>query len=201
MARKVYQFHVSLIGPRPKIWRRIQVPSTYSFWDLHVAVQDAMGWLDYHLHAFDIPHPDGGPAARIGIPDECGFEEDPPVLPGWQVPISGYFAPGNPAAEYTYDFGDDWRHAVVLEDILPRVTGVRYPLCVAGEMRCPPEDVGGPRGYREFLEAISDRRHPEHESYLEWVGGAYDPRAFDPARVRFDSPNRRWKKAFTEPDR
>jgi hypothetical protein len=72
----VYQFKVSLLDIRPTVWRRIQVPSTYSFWDLHVAIQDAMSRLDYHLHEFRIPEPSGNQLARIGIPDGDRFEGD-----------------------------------------------------------------------------------------------------------------------------
>jgi hypothetical protein len=195
--KMVYQFKVSLMDIKPIIWRRIQVPSTYSFWDLHVAIQDAMGWLDYHLHEFRIPTLDREEISRIGIPDDEGFEEEP-VLAGWDVSISDYFSSQNPSAEYTYDFGDDWRHTIKLEDIIPRSPGVRYPVCSAGARHCPPEDVGGPFGYGEFLRAIRNPKHPEHNSYLEWVGGFFDATAFDPARVRFDNPGRRWKLAFQE---
>jgi len=198
--RMVYQFKVSLLDIRPTVWRRIQVPSTYSFWDLHVAIQDAMGWLDYHLHEFRIPEPNGNHLARIGIPDDDRFEGDEPVLAGWNVPISAYFSRENPSAEYTYDFGDDWNHTVKLEDVIPGLPDIRYPICNAGARRCPPEDVGGPHGFREFLRAIRNPKHQEHESYLEWVGGAFDAAAFEPTRVRFDDPRKRWKIAFKEGD-
>lgn len=196
--RLVYQFKVTLLEIRPPVWRRIQVPSTYSFWDLHVAIQDALGWLDYHLHEFRIPEPKGSRLARIGIPDDDRFEEEDPILPGWEVPISACFSSENPSAEYTYDFGDDWKHTVKLEDVIPMSPGTRYPICTAGARRCPPEDVGGPHGYREFLRAIRNPKHQEYDSYLEWVGGAFDPDAFESYRVRFDNPRKRWKIAFEE---
>lgn len=197
-AKTVFQFKVSLLEVRPTVWRRIEVPSTYSFWDLHVAIQDAMGWLDYHLHEFQIPEPGESKPARIGIPDDDFFDEDDPVLAGWNVPISAYFSAENPLAEYMYDFGDGWQHAVKLEDVIPGLPGLRYPICRAGARRCPPEDVGGPHGYHEFLRAIRNPRHEEHDSCLEWVGGAFDPTDFDPARVRFDNPRKRWKMAIEE---
>lgn len=195
-ARTIYQFKVTLLDIRPTIWRQIQVPSTYSFWDLHVAIQDAMGWLDYHLHEFQIPDPETSQLVRVGIPDDDALEGDDRVLPGWDIPISDYFSPENRSARYTYDFGDDWNHTVKLENVVPGLPGIRYPMCSGGARRCPPEDVGGPPGYREFLRAIRNPKHEEHDSYLEWVGGAYDPESFEPTRVRFANPRRRWKIAF-----
>jgi hypothetical protein len=89
-SRLVYQFKVELTTIEPTIWRRIQVPAKYSFWDLHVAIQDAMGWLDYHLHAFRVPQKHKRKPTEIGIPgDEW---DDETVIPGWEVMIADYFA-------------------------------------------------------------------------------------------------------------
>ena len=198
-AKTVYQFKVALQDVKPIVWRRLQVPASYSFWDLHVAIQDSMGWTDTHLHEFRIKDPDTALEVRIGIPDDEPFLGDEPVLEGWEAPIAGYFSPANPAARYIYDFGDGWNHVVELEAILPKEPHVRYPLCRDGARKCPPEDVGGSPGYARFLLAIRNPRHREHDSCLEWVGGAFDPNEFDPKRVRFDSPSKRWRTAFEEP--
>jgi hypothetical protein len=80
---------------------------------------------------------------------------------------------------YTYDFGDGWEHEVLVEKILPPEPGAHYPRCLKGKGACPPEDVGGVYGYADFLEAIQDPNHPEHDEYLEWIGGEFDPDAFD----------------------
>lgn len=82
---------------------------------------------------------------------------------------------------YVYDFGDDWVHRVLVEKVLPADPTMTYPACVGGKRACPPEDCGGVWGYREFLTAISDPKHPDHEAMLEWVGGEFDPEAFDAA--------------------
>jgi hypothetical protein len=190
---KVYQFKISLKEIRPEIWRRIQVPQNYTFWDLHVAIQDVMGWLDYHLHVFRIPEPSSNEMHEIGIPE---YELD--SLPGWELAISDYFSKGNNSVEYEYDFGDSWQHEIVLEQILPRDSGSKYPKCIAGERACPPEDCGGVWGYQEFLEAIMDLNHEEHERMLEWVGGPFDPQSFDPKQVTFDDPDERWQRRFTK---
>lgn len=95
------------------------------------------------------------------------------------------------SVDYVYDFGDDWAHRVTLLGISAGTPGQRYPKCRDGARACPPEDVGGPHGYEEFLKAIRNRRHPEHKVCLQWVGGSFDPEAFDPRRVKFISARRR----------
>lgn len=186
----VFRFRVSLIGSEPEIWRRIEVPIDYTFWDLHVAIQDAMGWLDYHLHEFSLSE-DGGSEVRIGIPDGERWE-DRDVLPGWEQDLSTYFGPGRARrAEYLYDFGDDWLHELVLEDSSGAPSGVELPRCVDGARACPPEDCGGVSAYNELLV----RRHPSQEYFMD-----FDPAAFDPAAVIFSDPDERWDIAFGPDD-
>jgi hypothetical protein len=197
-AECVHQFLVALTGTDPLVWRRIQVPERYSFWDLHVAIQDAMGWKDYHLHEFRLFDEARQTLVSIGIPTG-EEEEDRPVIAGWDVPVSRFFDQQSwhgPPAIYAYDFGDDWRHVVVHEGLEPVGDSLTYPRCVAGEGRCPPEDCGGVHRYAELLTAIADPDHEEHEQLLKWAGGAFDPEAFDRAAVTFDDPKRRWRNAF-----
>lgn len=193
--RKVFQFKISLKEIRPTIWRRIQVPGNYSFWDFHVAIQDAMGWQDYHLHAFRIFNPRLEKVEEIGIPDENWELE---TLPGWEYFISDYFSFENAKADYEYDFGDSWEHEILLEEIFPKEKNKKYPRSIAGERACPPEDCGGFPGYQHFLEAISDPGHPEREDFLMWVGGSFESDRFDPQKIRFDDPKKRWRIAFSE---
>jgi hypothetical protein len=192
---QVYQFKITLEDIKPPIWRRIQVPETYSFWDLHVAIQDAFGWLDYHLHQFEMVNPSTGMKVEIGIPDE-EFDWDREILPGWKQKISNYFSTENKSADYTYDFGDNWEHKIKLEKILPRDKTVNYPICIAGRRACPPEDCGSIPGYEHLLEIIEDPHHEEHEEMMEWLGGGFDPEHFDAKEVVFDDPGKRWKIAF-----
>ena len=170
MKTLAHQFKVTLKGIEPTVWRRIVVPATYSFWDLHVAIQDSMGWLDCHLHAFRLRSPESDEAVEIGIPDDDVFEGVEPFLPGWEIPIAAYFGKPGARAEYEYDFGDGWEHEVVLEEITVRAPKVKYPICLDGSGACPPEDCGGVPGYEEMLTALRDPTHEEHESILEWVG-------------------------------
>lgn len=191
----ILQFKVTLKDVKPAVWRRIEIPASYTFWELHVAIQDAMGWLDCHLHLFRVRGATRK-LVEIGIPDDDPFEDTPAWLAGWTVHVADYFRRVGTRASYEYDFGDGWAHDLRLEAILPRAAKTKYPQCVAGARRCPPEDCGGPYGYRELLKTISDPDHEEHESMLEWLGGPIDPESFDPSDVRFDNPAKRWKIAF-----
>ena len=186
--KHVFQFKITLLDLTPPVWRQIQVPSSYSFWDLHVAIQDAMGWTDTHLHFFEVLDASLGEWVEFGIPDRG---DDTGLLPGWDYMIRDYLSSEGASVIYEYDFGDSWRHAVTLEAILPTDQKRRYPICLGGARRCPPEDCGGVWGYKDFLEAITNPSHEEHADMLEWIGGSFDPEDFDPARVRFDDPQER----------
>ncbi|NOX89725.1 MAG: plasmid pRiA4b ORF-3 family protein [Calditrichaeota bacterium] len=191
---RVYQFKITLKDIKPPIWRRILVPENYSFWDLHVAIQDSMGWFDCHLHEFRIVNPKTAMREAIGIPDD-DFD-DFEMKAGWKCKIKDYFSEDNPKADYIYDFGDNWEHTVTLEKILPKSENQEYPVCVAGKRKCPPEDCGGVWGYMGLLEAINDPGHELHLEMLEWVGDEFDPEEFDPKAVAFGDPEMRFKIAF-----
>lgn len=185
--QSVYQFKITLKGSKPPIWRRIQVPDNYSFWELHTAIQDAMGWMDCHLHEFIFPSFRAPNSVCVGLPEGNEY------LHSTKVKINRFFQQEKDKADYWYDFGDDWFHLVVLEKILPRDPDQKYPVCLAGKLACPPEDCGGIWGYYNLLEAVSNKKHPEHEDATEWLGENFDPLEFDPAEVVFDDPKIRWK--------
>lgn len=190
---EVLQFRIALQTVEPEVWRRIQIPSRRAtFWSLHCAIQDSFGWLDYHLHEFSAPV--DGHMARIGIPDEDGWEADV-VLPSWQVRLGASLTRPGQSVLYIYDFGDDWFHTVTFEGTEPREPSRPYPVCLGGARACPPEDCGGPGGYAHFLEAIQDRRHPDHSSLLRWAGGSFDPERFDPNTIEFSKPGQRLRRA------
>ena len=192
---KVYQFKITLKGLQPPIWRRIQVPENYTFWDLHVAIQDVMGWQDYHLHVFEMAEPRSGEMMAIGVPAEDDLF-DRRTLPGWTQTLPSFFSVENDTAEYTYDFGDNWQHKVKLEKILPRVEGTSYPVCLKGKRTCPPEDCGGVWGYQDLLESLSDPKTADDDESVQWVGGDFDPDHFEAADVYFHDPRLRWEYAF-----
>jgi len=181
----VFQFKITLMDTNPPVWRRIQVPETYTFWDLHVAMQDAMGWDDYHLHEFKLKHPTTGEEGCIGIPDEDNeFPLSREIFSGWEQQIADWFSMQNSKAYYIYDFGDGWEHTVILEKIMPRENKVKYPVCLDGQRACPPEDCGSTPGYEEICQG----RHEFQEHYKN-----YNPEHFDPKEVFFDSPKGRLK--------
>jgi hypothetical protein len=190
----IFQFRITLNYIKPDIWRVIQVPETYSFWDLHIAIQDAMGWQDCHLHEFILNHPSAGKKIRIGIPPEEITDDE--TMPGWKEKIADYFPGGDLSIIYTYDFGDNWRHTITLEKILPREEKQVYPRCIAGERACPPEDCGSIPGYEDILKILDHPDDEEYEETMEWLGGKYDPEHFEPAEVHFDDPEKRFKDSF-----
>lgn len=168
----VYQIKVTLDDTHPPIWRRIQVSEDTSLLKLHDIVQIVMGWEDDHLHSFLIEdqyygRPEDDEYGEFGTIDEKRVKLKE-VIPG-----EGF------RFKYEYDFGDSWEHTLIVEKILPPEEGVRYPVCVKGKRACPPEDVGGVWGYENFLEAIRDPDHEEHDMYLEWIGDNFDPETFD----------------------
>jgi hypothetical protein len=193
--RPVLQFKITLQGIKPGIWRRIQLSDLCSFWDLHVAIQDAMGWLDCHLHQFTVRDLECGEPLFLGIPDDEGFDDDM-TLPGWEHKVAPYLQlKTNHKIRYLYDFGDSWEHLVVFEGVQAKVLN-KYPVCIVGQGACPPEDVGGIPGYENFLEAISDPSHEEHDALLEWVGGSFNPYLFSLIEVSFSNPRKRLKEAL-----
>ncbi len=171
-ARRLVQLRIELQHLKPAIWRRLLVPETITLDQLHQVLQIAMGWTDSHLHEFEIGH------TRYGIRDP-DWPDTPPTVPEQRVTLAQAIAPGVKQFTYVYDFGDDWHHKVRVEAILDNELNVPAPVCTEGANHCPPEDVGGPPGYIEFLQAINDPSHKEHAEMLEWAGDDFDPTAFD----------------------
>lgn len=175
-AQTVYQFKITLKGIRPPIWRRFQVHSDITFYELHRVLQKVMGWYDAHLHLFDLDGLIVTDAETLAEVWEDGLDEQ-------QVRLPQYVKQAGQKLRYEYDFGDSWEHELLLEKILPAEADVYYPRCLKGKRACPPEDCGGVWGYANLLEAMADESHPEREMYLEWLGGKLDPEAFDLAEI------------------
>ena len=164
----VYQLKVTLKGSKPPIWRRIQVRGSTTLARLHDILQIVMGWTDSHLHQFII---DG---EYYGVPDP---DWDREVKNERRVKLEQVVSDVKQRLVYEYDFGDSWEHEILVEKLLTPEPGTRYPVCLTGKRACPPEDVGGIWSYDDFLEALHDPTHPEHEAYTDWIGGTFDPDA------------------------
>ncbi|HID53584.1 MAG TPA: plasmid pRiA4b ORF-3 family protein [Anaerolineae bacterium] len=176
MSETIYQLKVTLKEIQPPIWRRFQVRSDITFRELHKTLQVVMGWWNSHLHLFQV-----GP---LTITDEETLAEwGEAGIPDNVARLDVYVPQEGTTFNYEYDFGDGWQHELLLEKILPVEETAVYPRCLAGERACPPEDCGGVWGYEEFLAAIQDPEHPEHDSYREWAGDPFDPEAFDLEKV------------------
>jgi hypothetical protein len=176
-AERVYQFRITLFDTRPPVWRRIQVKDC-TLDRLHEHIQTAMGWTNSHLHHFRVGGQlYGDPLLMQENFEGMGYEDSTATKLTDILPRSGRRF----RFEYEYDFGDGWRHEVLFEGCLRAERGKRYPVCLEGARACPPEDVGGVWGYQEFLEAITDPDHEDHDGLLGWAGGSFDPEAFDPA--------------------
>jgi hypothetical protein len=179
---------ITLRGISPKIWRRLHVQDAMTLADLHDAIQLAMGWGNCHMHGFEIGREWYGEIGSLeGAKDER------------RTTLKELVDAGINRFTYTYDFGDNWEHAILIEKTKPKEP-VTYPSCVAGTRCCPPDDIGGVWGYVEFLEIMADPYHPEHDESREWLGRDFKPGAFRRAAVNAElkslfgvARNRRWE--------
>lgn len=169
----IYQCKVSLKGLIPPIWRKIQVASDTRLDEFHRVLQTVMGWGNYHLYQFIIEGVIYGESARLG----------PAVEAAGEVRLSDVIHGEGQKFIYIYDLADDWQHVVKVEKILPLQPGVYYPVCLAGQRACPPEECGGIFEYSNLLEILKNPRHPDHREMMEPLGGDFDPEAFDLTRI------------------
>lgn len=170
--RAVHKIKIMLRGSRPPIWRRLEVPSGITLQRLHVVIQAAFGWEDYHMWVFETE------LGRYGVADrDLGIAGATAKKLADVAPVAGS------RLGYTYDFGDDWEHDIVVEAVTSAEPDVAYPRCVAGRRAGPPEDCGGIWGYQYLLEILADPAHEDHAERVEWLGldsaAEFDPDAFD----------------------
>ena len=169
--KEIYQIKMSLDGVSPPIWRRILTPDISLEW-LHYIIQKTMGWDNDHAYQFWVDKKSFADSEFAGRWSED--EED-----SSQVRLRQIVRGRKKKFKYVYDYGDNWQHTIEVEGKIPRQEGLRYPVCIEGENRCPPEDVGGVWRYQFFREAINYPDHPNHKDWKEWWEGPFDPEEFD----------------------
>lgn len=162
---------IDLQDSEPPIWRVVEVPTSVTLKVLHDIVQVTMGWFDYHLWEMVI----GGQTYGLPMDEDWGTV---PRKPASRTRLRDVLQPGVTRIDYTYDFGDNWQHTLIVSDVRAGDAGTPYPRFIAGERDCPPEDCGGIQGFYEMLEARADPDHPDHAEIREWLDG-YDPDALD----------------------
>jgi len=164
----IYQLKIELQDTMPNIWRRIQLNSDISLNELHHIIQISMGCTNSHLYSFII---DSVEFTVKEYDDDDVKYADARKYNLEMLKIDGPF-------EYLYDFGDYWEHEISIEKKIEGKT-LLNPICIEGEGRCPPEDVGGIPGFEQFLEIMQDKSDPERASYIEWYGSVFDPYMVD----------------------
>jgi len=168
---EVATLRIELKGSDPVIWREVEVPTSITLKVLHDIVQVTMGWMDYHLWQFVI----AGQAYGLPMDEDWGTA---PRKVAVRVRLRDVLSPGTTTIDYTYDFGDDWEHRLIVSDVRSGDPGTGYPRFIGGQRDCPPEDCGGIPGFYEMLEARSDPTHPDHAQISEWLD-EYDPDELD----------------------
>ncbi len=171
----VLQLKVTLLEVEPPVWRRLVVPAGITLAKLHRILQIAMGWTDSHMHAFSA-YPGWGSRGKVSVLARALLKDEKQAT---LRDVAGEFKKWF----YEYDFGDGWTHEIKIEKAPNPEGGVSHAVCTGGARACPPDDIGGPPGYEDFLVGLADPKHEMHEEYKEWIGGTFDPEAFSFEKV------------------
>ena len=178
MNKNLYLIKISIKDSKPLIWRRLLIESGILLPELHKIIQSTMGWTNSHLHHF-IKN-DTFYTVKLSADD---FWDDLNNVDYRNVRLNDLLKKEKETIVYEYDFGDGWEHNVFLEKILPMDNNSNYPVCLAGKMNCPTEDCGGIWGYSAMLKIIKDPGHTEYKTYMDWLGGEFDPEYFNKEEV------------------
>ena len=196
----VYQFLITLLDIKPTIWRRILIPTTSTFWDLHSAVQDVFLWNGSHPHQFHFEDMLLKKTLVIGLSTNNRMMYNDENFLSSEHKVSNFLNSNNPFFKYIYDLDYMWMHLIELEAILPAEKLLTYPLCIGGKRNSPPEDCGGVSGYESILNVFSNslcNGNDENEDSIVWQESikevVFDPEFFEPTSVRFMNPKQRYK--------
>jgi Plasmid pRiA4b ORF-3-like protein len=164
----VARLKIMLDDVTPAVVRVVEVPLNIRLDRLHTIFQKAMGWTDSHLWEFRFR------GTGFGMPDpDDGFGGS---LDARKTTLKAAIEDcGARSFLYMYDFGDAWEHSVKIEAITPSHPQLSYPRIVKASGCCPPEDIGGPWGYAQALEAYANPEHEEYEFAIEQIGKDFDP--------------------------
>ncbi|SPJ25950.1 plasmid pRiA4b ORF-3 family protein [Palleronia abyssalis] len=183
----IARLRIILNDVEPMPMRHIEVPLKIRLDRLHEVIQAAMGWTDTHLYEFRVGD------AGWGLPDPEGFYDGP--MDAKKMTLEKLLnRTATRTIQYVYDFGDDWEHSIRIERVNDATPGISYPRLLKATGACPPEDVGGAWGYEEFLEALTDPDHEQHEDMVRWSGGDFDPEdaGTDSIIESFDRLAKKW---------
>ncbi len=164
----IVEIKVTLKDVKPRVSRVLQVSADIWLDELHLTLQAAMGWENSHLYMFV-----AGPVTwGLPDPDFAGGDD----LYADDSTLSDVIkVTGKKTIKYIYDFGDSWDHTIKIGKFSDPDPGELYPRLLKATGKCPPEDVGGCWGYENFLAAIADPDHPEHEDFKDWYDGDFNP--------------------------
>ncbi len=174
MKDQVFQIQIILRGSKPKIWRRMLIPSDLPLSDFHEVIQTSMGWQDSHLHQFE----KNNIYYTMKIEGD-DFYDNKKKKDYKDLVVSDLLTKKHDRITYEYDSEDRWEHDIFLEEIVPSDSQTKYPLCIEGKMSCPPEDCGGIQGYHDILVIIKNPEHIYYENYKDWLDEDFDPEYFD----------------------
>lgn len=171
----IARLKITLDDIEPAVVRRLEVPLSIRLDRLHTVLQTALGWTNSHLWELRVGE------TGWGIPDRDWG--DGPNDAAKAKLIDVLEDTGARKLTYLYDFGDGWEHTVRIERVVAAEPGVLYPRLIEAIGRCPPEDVGGPPGYEEFLAAIADPKHERHNEITQRYDADFDPLVVDVATI------------------
>lgn len=173
---EIIQLRVSLLQSKPLIWRQIHVSKETTFFELHHIIQIVLGWKNCHLFEFGLEGYRIGEIYDDGKIEDLGTNE---LIDSRTIALKDLITQKGETFKYLYDFGDNWEHLIEVEDFIEKDISLKYPICIDGQMNCPPDDSGGLRNYYASLEILKDKKHPEYKENTVWFGRTYDPEKFD----------------------
>ncbi|PFA67309.1 hypothetical protein CN378_10705 [Bacillus sp. AFS015802] len=171
--KKTFQVKISLKGAKPPIWRRVLIPNTLSLHQFHHVIQATMGWTHSHLYSFDTGH------GEFEFPHEEYEFDANRTYDSSKAILGNVLDEENDKISYTYDFGDNWQHQILLEKI-SEDQKLNFPVCLKGKRNCPIEDSGGIHHYQHVLEVLLNPYEKDEEvMFFRERFADHDPEEFD----------------------